>query len=282
MDYFRPDTLDDALTLLAADGDARCIAGGATLVAMLNADLVDPSTLIALRGIASLRGIQETQDGFVIGAMTTHRTVANDTRLRDGVEVLRLAAGRIGHPAIRAVGTIGGSVCHADPAADYPTALVAVDAEIEMASLRGRRLLRAHEFFVDYYTTALQADEIVVAVRIARPRAGSVSAYLKVARSEGDFATASVAFSGEFTGGVCSGASLAVGGCASTPVRSAVANALLIGEGPSGTRIAQAAEALVEACDPVDDVRGSADYRRTLVRRLVPRVYRAAAQSAIC
>ncbi|MGZ5183833.1 MAG: FAD binding domain-containing protein [Caldimonas sp.] len=277
MHYHRPDTLEQALSLLADDADARCIAGGATLAAMMNADLLKPSALISLKAIHSLKGVHATADGFAIGAMTTHQTVAEDARLQAGVAVVRLAAGHIGHPAIRAVGTIGGSISHADPAADYPTALIAANAQIEIASQRGRRRVPAHEFFVSYYTTALEAGEMVVAVHLAAPTQGSVSAYRKVGRCEGDFATASVAFSGAFVKGECISASVAVGGCGATPIRSVDANTLLIGTQAGSPRVAEAAEALVAACDPIDDVRGSANYRRQLVRRLLPRVFEQAA-----
>ena len=277
MHYHRPDSLERVLALLADDADARCIAGGATLGAMMNTDLIKPSALISLKAIPSLKGVHAAADGFAIGAMTTHQTVASDTRLQAGVAVVRLAAGQIGHPAIRVVGTIGGSVAHADPAADYPTALVAANAQIEIAGQHGRRRVPAHEFFVSYYTTALEAGEIVVAVHLAAPTQGSVSAYRKVGRCDGDFATASVAFSGTFVKGECISASVAVGGCGPIPVRSIEANTLLAGTQAGSPQVAEAAEALVTACDPVDDVRGSANYRRQLVRRLVPRVFEQAA-----
>jgi len=281
MHYHQPDSLEQALALLEDDADARCIAGGATLGAMMNADLVKPSALISLKAIRSLKGVVATAEGFSIGAMTTHQTVARDVRLQAGAAVVRLAAGHIGHPAIRAVGTIGGSISHADPAADYPTALVAADAQIEIASRTGRRRLPAHEFFISYYTTALEPGEMVVAVHLATPMQGSSSAYRKVGRCEGDFATASVAFSGAFVEGKCVSASIVVGGCGATPIRSIDANSLLVGMHPGGPRIADAAEALVDACDPIDDVRGSANYRRELVRRLLPRVFAQAAGTQI-
>ncbi len=281
MHYHQPDSIEQALALLANDADARCIAGGATLAAMMNADLVKPSALISLKAISSLKGVTATAEGFSIGAMTIHQTVANDARLQAGLAVVRLAAGHIGHPAIRSVGTIGGSISNADPAADYPTALTAANAKIEIASQSGRRLVPAQEFFVSYYTTALEPGEMVVAVHLATPAKGSVSAYRKVGRCEGDYATASVAFSGVFTNGECTSASVAVGGCGATPISSVEANALLVGTKVGGARIAEAAEALIAVCDPIDDVRGSANYRRQLVRNLLPRVFEQAAAKSV-
>ncbi len=280
MQYYRPSTLEQALALLAEDPDARCIAGGATLVAMMNADLVQPSALVSLKGISELQGIRATSDGLTIGAMTRHEVVSKEVRLTGRLEVVRMAAGNIGHPPIRSVGTIGGSISHADPAADYPTALVAAEAQIEIMSQNGRRLVPVHEFFISYYTTALEPGEMVTAIHLAAPPSGSVSAYCKVGRTEGDFATVSVAFSGAFVDGQCTAASVAIGGCGEAPIRSPEANALLIGAFVDSDCVAQAAEALVNACDPLDDVRGSADYRRLLVRRLLPRVFSQASQNA--
>ncbi|MFT4563559.1 MAG: carbon-monoxide dehydrogenase medium subunit [Gammaproteobacteria bacterium] len=269
MNYCSPSTLEEALAILAQDEDARCLAGGATLMAMLNAELVTPSTLISLRNIRELDGIVRTPSGFRIGAMTRHHVVAKCTTIDSGLAVVRLAAQEIGHPSIRAIGTIGGSVAHADPAADYPTALVAADAEIEISSTTGRRNVPADQFFEDYFTTTLQAGEMVNAIVLKRDPAIEVSSYIKVTRSDGDFATVSLAFCGSFKGDICSRARIAVGGCAATPIHVPLVDEMLVGKKIGSADIARAADALASACDPIDDVRGSADYRRLLVTRLL-------------
>ncbi|MFP6681955.1 MAG: FAD binding domain-containing protein, partial [Gammaproteobacteria bacterium] len=179
MRYCCPTMIDEAVAILAADDDARCLAGGATLVAMLNADLFTPSTVVSLRGIADLDGIHESGTGFTIGAMTRHVTVANDPRLHGGLAVVRLAAQEIGHPAIRAVGTIGGSVAHADPSADYPSALVAANAQIEIKGNNDTRRVSARDFFQDFFTTALEPGEMVTAIHLAQDKDETVSTYLK-------------------------------------------------------------------------------------------------------
>lgn len=273
MRYYCPSTVDEAVALLAQDEDARCLAGGATLVAMMNADLLAPPHLISLRGIDDLDGVRETSSGFAIGAMTRHAAVAADARLAAGLRVVRLAAQEIGHPAIRAVGTIGGSIAHADPSADYPTALVAAGAEIAIAGATGTRRIPASDFFEDFFTTALEHAEIITAIHVAAAPTDMVSTYLKVARSDGDFAIASIAFCGRFDGHTCTFARVAVGGCAATPLNVPEVDQLLVGAEPGSDQIKDAAEVLARACDPIDDVRGSADYRRLLVKRLLPRAF---------
>ena len=193
MRFHQPETVDDAVRLLADDEDARCIAGGATLVAMMNAQFVEPSALVSLRDIAELKSIERHDDGSVrIGAMARHRAIAEFDSFDGGQSIVRDAARVIGHPAIRNMGTIGGSISHADAAADYPAALVAADAAIEIAGAGGNREIEAAAFFVDFLETALEAGEIVVGVRLPA-RAAATSAYEKFARVEGDFATVSAA-----------------------------------------------------------------------------------------
>ena len=272
MRYFCPTTLADALEILADDPDAHCLAGGATLTAMMNAELLMPTSLVSLRNISELSGITSNDYGFRIGAMTRHHEVASFTKFSDDLKVVQLAASKIGHPAIRAVGTIGGSVAHADPAADYPTALVAARAEIELTSTDGVRRISASEFFEDFFTTAIQTGEMVSAILLTSHPLANVSAYQKITRSDGDFATVSIAFCGRFEGETCTQARIAVGGCAATPIQVDAVDEMLFGSTLGSRHIDDAAKALADACDPIDDVRGSADYRRLLVRRLLPRI----------
>lgn len=272
MKYHEPATLAEAAALLAADEDARCLAGGATLVAMMNAELVEPSALVSLRRIPALDGISAADDGTVtIGAMTTHHALSRAESLDGGQAVVRHAAEVIAHPAIRNMGTIGGAIAHADPASDYPAALVAADAIIEAFSAGGTREIAADDFFVDFLETSLAPGELVSAVRLPASPAGAVSVYEKFARVEGDFATVSVAVVAVMDGGVCSYIRIALGGVGPTPVRAPSAEAALAGTALDGASIASAAEILTGACDPVDDVRGSAEYRLMLVPELLKR-----------
>jgi carbon-monoxide dehydrogenase medium subunit len=266
--YHRPATVEDAARLLAGTEGARCLSGGATLVAMMNASLAEPKALVSLAGIPELAGITPVAGGgFRIGAMTRHRETAEEARLTGTLAVLRNAARQIANPPVRNMGTIGGSIAFADPAADYPPALVAANAEIEIAGTSGRRRVAAHDFFVDWYATALAAGELVTAVYLPAPRAG-VGRYRKLARVSGDFAIASVALSvAKEKSGVS--VRIAIGGCGPKPIRADDVDALLsakFGDPPAATA---AGEKLAAASDPVDDVRASADYRRLVIPRLV-------------
>lgn len=268
---FRPKTVEEAAALLAQDGEAKLLAGGATLVAMLNARVIEPAALISLAGIDEIKGISMLDDGRVrIGAFTRHRETAGCTLQLGHAAVVRHAASQIANATVRNMGTIGGSISFADPGLDYPPALVAAGAEIEIASLQGRRTLGAAEFFVDWYLTALEPGELVTAVLLPRPDHGA-GVYIKHARVAGDYATASVAACLLEDGRM----RVAVGACGPTPLADADADAILSGE-RSDEAIARAGRLLVQHADPLDDVRGSADYRRLLIPRLLLRAVRSA------
>lgn len=267
-----PTSIDEAVALLGADDGARPHAGGATLVAMMNADLVAPSSLIFLRRIEALKGIDRESDGTVlIGAMTTHATVEHSDAFGPGQDIVRLAAARIAHPPIRAVGTIGGAIAHADPAADYPAALVAADARMICTGPNGEREISADGFFADYFETALEPGEIVRAVAVPPAPAGSAAVYDKLARVEGDYAIVSVAAVIAMANGACTHARLAGGGCAATPLRVAAAEERLVGTAVSDDDIAEAVALFAAEADPIDDVRGSAHYRRKVLARMAKR-----------
>jgi aerobic carbon-monoxide dehydrogenase medium subunit len=260
MSFHQPSTLGEAISLLAQNSDARCLAGGQTLVAMMNAQLAEPTTLVSLRRLQELREFAFGADGVVsIGAMVPHSEVAAETRLTGGLGVIREAAQVIAHPAVRNLGTMGGSLCHADPNADYPAAVVAADAEIEIAGPEGRRHVPAAKFFLDYLTTVLEPGELVIAVRVPSPPSGAVGVYEKFARVDGDYATVSVALVLAMNGGRCSHIGLALGACGPTPVRAEEAEAALKGNELADSDLEKACAILVEACDPMDDVRGSSE-----------------------
>ncbi len=272
MAFHEPATIDEAVALLAADEDARCLAGGATLVAMMNAGLVEPAALVSLRRIPDLAGIGgNAGGGITIGAMTPHRDTAGDPRLVGANAVVRAAAGRIANPPVRNMGTMGGSIAFADPAADYPPALVAVNAEIEVAGPTGRRRIAAGDFFTDWYETALRAGEMVCAIHLPPPPPNSTGVYDKLVRTEGDFAMVSVAVALAREGGVCRHIRIAIGGCGPAPVRLARAEEGLLGGGLDEAAVRAAGASLAAVCDPVDDVRASAGYRIRVVPRMVVR-----------
>ena len=271
MKYIEPTSLSEALKILSGDDEARCLAGGATLVAMLNADLVEPSTLIGLRRIDELAGITVTDDHIRIGAMTTHTQIAGDNSLTGNAAVVRDAAGQIAHPAIRNMGTIGGSVCHADPSADFPGALVAANAALEVTGQAGTRQVPADEFFLDYLETALEEDEILSAVMVPVEPAGARGRHLKFSRTHGDYATVSISLVLVMDAGTFSYARVAVGSVGPTPLHLDEVDAILTGSALSEDTVKQAGSKLMEAADPVDDVRGSAEYRRMIIPGLLLR-----------
>ena len=266
-----PRSVDEATAMLAADPDARPLAGGATLVAMMNARVLEPQALVNLSRIEELRGIRNEADGGVrIGAFTRHAETAACALLRGPAAVVRQAASKIANATVRNMGTIGGSISFADPGLDYPPAIVAAGASVEIAGTAGRRRVSAADFFVDWYTTALEPGEIVTAVLLGAVRVGG-AAYVKHARVAGDYATASAAVCIDATGPVRA----VIGSCGPTPVRDDDADALLSGD-RSDAAIARAAALLDARADPLDDVRGSAEYRRLLIPRLLLRAVRRA------
>jgi len=247
---------------------------------VLNAGLAQPGTLIGLRRIPGLAEIGASGDEVRIGAMATHAAIAACGLFVGGLSLVAESARRIAHPPIRNFGTIGGSIAHADPASDWPSALVALDATVEVAGRAGRRVIRAEDFFVDFLTSALRPGELVLGVRIpSRPGAGG--AYEKLARVDGDYATVSVATRLEIgRDGRCTSARIALGAAGPRPVRADSADACLAGTLIDDDAIAAAAAILAAAADPVDDVRGTAGYRRMMIPVLTRRALRRAARAA--
>lgn len=266
-----PKTPEEAVRLLGRGDDVRCLAGGASLVAMMNLELVDPDELVSLAGVAELRGIAALPEGGLrIGAMTRHCEIASDERLAGELAVVREAANVIANPPVRNMGTIGGAVALADPAADYPPALVAAGAVIEIAAARGRRRVPAREFFLGLYTTALAPAEIVTAILLP-PATPGVALYDKLARVSGDHAIVSVALAVSRREAATVRVGLALGGCGPKPVQRREADELLQAGALSDEAARRAGALLAEASEPIDDVRASADYRRLVIPRMVAR-----------
>ncbi len=277
MEFFRPTSVAEALSLLAQHDGARCLAGGATLVAMMNAGLVEPAGLISLADLHELSVITALPDGSIrVGAMTRHAETVRSTIFRGGQRVLAAAAEKIANVPVRNMGTIGGSLAFADPAADYLPALAALDAAVEIASRSGPLTIPIGEFIVDWYTPVLDADHIITGVVLPPMPDGSVGLFEKLERTAGDFAIASVALVLAMDDGVCSAARIAIGACAAAPVRQREAEALIEGTTLDEERVLAAGRVLADACDPVDDVRASAEYRRLVIPRLLAKTVKRA------
>jgi CO/xanthine dehydrogenase FAD-binding subunit len=270
--YARPQSLADAVELLAsADDDVKILAGGQSLVPMLNLRLVRPSVLIDLNSVPGLDHITPGADGgLAIGALARHAALASSASVAERAPLLAEAARHVGHPAIRHRGTLGGSLAHADPAAELPAAPVALGAELRLHGGRGARTVRASEFFLGLMTTALQPGEILLEVRI--PLQGPGWGFAEVVRRAGDFALAGVAavvVRAAGSSGRLASARLVGFGVGDRPVRFTAAEEILTNQGGDpGAALARAAAAAAGACDPPDDVHASAEYRRHLAAML--------------
>jgi carbon-monoxide dehydrogenase medium subunit len=274
-DYLKPATVDDAVAALAEAGEeAKVLAGGHSLLPVLRLRLASPSLLVDLDGLDQLRGVRTDGDTLVIGAMTTHAEVAADPQVAGSALLLSQAAASIGDRQVRHRGTIGGSLAHADPAGDLPTVAVALDAELVLAGPSGRRMVPASEFFVDYFTTALRPDELLVEVRVPR-LPGWGAHYAKVSRTAQAWATVAVAAAVRRDNGTITQARVALTNMGPTPVRSSTVERALAGGAVDG--IAAAADLAPQGTSPPSDTTASAAYRTHLATVLTRRALAAAA-----
>jgi carbon-monoxide dehydrogenase medium subunit len=277
--YVAPRSVDEVVARLAeAGGDAKLLAGGQSLVPMLNLRLTRPALLIDLGRVAGLDHV-ETSDGHVaIGALTRQRAAEQSPAVRRHAPLLAEALPFIGHPAIRNRGTIGGSLAHADPAAELPAVAAALDAELVVAGAKGRRTVKADAFFVSYLTTSLAADEMLVELRLPTPGPATRVAFTELSRRHGDFAIAGVAAALEIDqAGTCRAARLALCGVGPGPVRARSAERVLTGQALGDAVVAEAAQAAAKEIDPHTDLHATAHYRRRLAAALVEDAVRAAA-----
>ena len=281
-DYTRADSVDEAVALLARhDGDAKLLAGGQSLVPMLNFRLVHPSLLVDVNHIPGLCAIEEGPGVLRLGALTRHRQLEISAAVAERFPVLRAAMRHVAHLAIRNRGTLGGSLAHADPAAELPMMALLLDAAMEIAGPAGPRRIAAGEFFQSALATALDDTEMLVRVELPFLPAGTGWGFEEVARRAGDFALAAAAATlTPGADGKIAEARVAVMGAHDTPLRIPVAEALLAGEPPEGEALQAAARAARDAVEPYDDLHASADFRRHLVEVLARRALESAARRA--
>ncbi len=281
VDYEAPETVPEAVDLLAEHLDeASVLAGGQSLIPLLALRLARPAVLIDINGIDGLSAVSATDGWVTIGAMTRQYAAGESTTVAGAVPLLAAALPLIGHEAIRNRGTIGGSLAHADPAAELPAVARALDAEFVMQSRSGERVVPAAEWFEGYLTTSRRPDELLVEVRFPTAGRGTGTSFLEVARRHGDFAIVGLAVSVTLSGGIVSDARLAFSGISDVPVRAAGAEDLLVGEGPSAGLFDEAARRAAEDIDPPADLHGSSDYRKKVAVALVRRGLRAATDNA--
>lgn len=272
--YHAPQTLPELLETLAETGDeAVVLAGGQSLLPMLNLRLAAPSDVIDLGRVPGLDSIAGTNGGVDVGAMVTHRRMEIDPLVAVSMPLAKHAAGYVGYRAIRNRGTVGGSVAHADPAAEWPIVLLALDGAIGLASVRGWRNVAAEDFFESVYTTAKRPDEVVTSLRFSSRFARSWG-FSEFQRRAGDFATVAVAVACVVESGEIAEARVAIAGVADRPLRCSEAEAALTA-GSSSAAI-DAAEAACDSVDPVSDIHGSSSFRKRLVYAETQRAVRQA------
>lgn len=281
VEYEAPTTMAEAVDLLAEHQDeASVLAGGQSLIPLMALRLARPAVLIDINGLSEL-SLVAVEDGRVtIGAMTREYVAEDSATIGDTVPLLAAALPLIGHEAIRSRGTIGGSLAHADPAAELPAVARALDAEFVVRGQAGERVVPAADWFEGYLATSRRPDEILAEVRFPAAGPGTGVAFLEVARRHGDFAIVGLAVSLTLADGVISDARLAFAGVSDVPVRAAEAEDLLIGQRPSAELFAEAARVATAALDPPADLNGSPEYRKQIAATLVRRGLQAAADNA--
>ena len=281
-DYVRPGDLGEALRILKErEGEAKVLAGGYSLLPLLKLRLAQPALLVDIQSIGGLDGISRTDDDFRIGARATHRRILEDEGLASTLPIMRDAAAGIGDPQIRNWGTIGGSVAHADPSADWPAVLQALRASIMLRSTDGERVVPARGFFVDAFQTGIGAAEILTEIRIPIPPARTGSSYQKLERRAGDFSTVGAA--AQMTigdDGRIAQIGIGLTAVADAPFAATHAEDALRGAQPGEELFREAGIAAAEQSRPGTDSHGPAEYKRAMVVEMTLRALRAAAARA--
>ncbi len=280
-DYVRANTLDEALTLLAQNEDAKILAGGHSLIPAMKLRLAMPPLLVDIGRIKDLSYIREENGQIQIGAMTTHYQIESSDLLKKICPLLPECAGHIGDVQVRNCGTIGGSVAHSDPAGDWPAAVIALNAELVVAGKNGERLIKADDFFVDLMTTALEPGEILREIRINKSSGRSGQAYVKMHHPASGFAVVGVAANLTLDGnGGCESASIGITGVSSKAYRATAVESALTGCVLDEQKIANAAAHAADGVDINGDLFASEDYRRHLAQVFTKRAIAAATERA--
>ena len=281
-EYHTPGSITEATALLARLGDdAKVLSGGQSLIPLMKLRLSSPRHVVDINGIGGLDGVREA-DGFLrIGALTRESDLEASEIVRTRYPLLYDTCKVIADPLVRNLATVGGNLAHADPANDHPATMLALGAEVIAVGTKGERKIPIGSFFTGPFATALSPDEILVEIRIPASTARSGGAYLKLERKVGDFATAAVAVHVVLSAsGTCEQVGIGLTNVGLTPIKATQAEAALKGKRPDAAAIKQAAELAAAAAQPSDDLRGSAEYKKDLVRVLTARALRRAVERA--
>ena len=266
-EYFAPTSLDEALGLLGEHGDdAKILAGGHSLIPTMKLRLAEPAVVIDIQRVDGLKGISESNGNLVIGALATHHELESSDLVQQKVPVLAQTAGEIGDMQVRNKGTIGGSLAHADPAADWPATILALDADIHIAGGSGERVVKATDFFEELYATALEPDEILTAIHVPVPAENTKGTYLKLHQVASGFALTGVAAIVTTSGDTCDSIAIGITGVSDVPYRATGVESDLTGASLTAENIATAAEKAVDGKDILEDIHASEAYRANLAK----------------
>jgi carbon-monoxide dehydrogenase medium subunit len=281
-EYFAPASVDDALALLTRYGDdAKILAGGQSLIPMMKLRIASPRVLVDVNGIAALTGLRRDGDRLVLGALCRHAEVGASPLVREHLPIMTDAASLTADVQVRNRGTVGGSLAHADPAGDWPTALLALDADVTITGPGGERTLPLTEFIVDAYTTQLGPGEMLTSVAIPIPPRPCGGAYGKFEKRAGDFAVASAGVQVSLDAqGALRSVAISLGAVGASPLRAREAEGVLLGTTAPPAAVEQAERLVREAAQPFADTRGSVDYKRHLAGVLFRRALRVAMDRA--
>ena len=278
-DYYDPKSLEEALALLDCNpDDAKVLAGGQSLMPLLNMRLARPNIVVDINQIKELNYVRASDGGIAIGAIARQRALQTETLIAERVPILQEAAYYIAHPQIRSRGTICGSIAHADPAAELPALALALDAEMTLTSAKATRTVGAETFFQSFFTTALEANEILTEVRFPEPLKDSAWSVIEISRRHGDFAIAGIVagLALDPDRQVIAQARLVYFGVGPTPIRVKAAEEALIGQAALEPAFEAAAQSAKQGIDPSNDIHASEEYRRAVVATLTKRALRAA------
>jgi carbon-monoxide dehydrogenase medium subunit len=280
-EYFAPTTLDEALALLEEHGDeAKVLAGGQSLIPLMKLRFASPTAVIDINGISELDRLEQEDGGLRIGALVRHKACERSELLRGRYGTLGDAAPMISDPIVRNLGTVGGSLAHADPQGDWGSVMLAMRAELIVRGPAGTRAIPIDEFFQGPFTTVLEPTEILTEVRIADPGTRAGGTYLKLERKVGDFATVGVAVHVSLANGSVSSAGIALTGVGAMNLRAEAAEQALVGRALDEEAISEAGRLAAETARPRTDVRGTEEYKRNVVRVFTERGLRKAAEVA--
>ena len=279
-EYSAPKTLSEAIALLQKNPDAKILAGGQSLIPLMKLRLASPKTIVDLNGISELSYIRESDGHLTIGALTRESDLEASELIRKKYPIIADTAAVIADPLVRNMATVGGNLAHADPANDHPATMMALGSEVVAQGPKGKRTIPLDDFFTGLFTTSLKPDEILTELRIPAPPPNSGGAYLKVERKVGDFAAAAVAVQVTLDGDKFKRAGIALTNVGQTPIRASKAEKALVGQPVNDKTIEEAARIASTEAEPNDDLRGSVDYKRSLVRVLTARALKQAISRA--